>query len=96
MLVRLKEETHVHHADADADRLHPLASATSVAAYLHFLARVHGFESPLETALAITPGLRPLIDLDGLHPTSAGYQLIADTVFASIKQVIEMPPRCVL
>ena len=32
-----------------------------------------------------------LIDFDGLHPTSAGYQRIAETFFASIKQVLELP-----
>jgi len=32
-----------------------------------------------------------LIDFDGLHPTAAGYQLIADTFFASIKQNLELP-----
>jgi len=33
-----------------------------------------------------------LIDVDGLHPTLAGYQLIADTFFTSIKQHLELPP----
>jgi len=32
-----------------------------------------------------------LIGPDGLHPTVAGYQRIADTFFASIKQTLELP-----
>jgi lysophospholipase L1-like esterase len=32
-----------------------------------------------------------LIGNDGLHPTAAGYHLIADTFFASIRQVLEAP-----
>ena len=32
-----------------------------------------------------------LIGSDGLHPTTAGYQKIADTFFASIKQALELP-----
>ena len=31
-----------------------------------------------------------LIGNDGLHPTAAGYHLIADTFFASIKQTLEL------
>ena len=31
-----------------------------------------------------------LIDFDGLHPTTAGYQVIADTFFKSIKQDLEV------
>jgi hypothetical protein len=31
-----------------------------------------------------------LIGTDGLHPTAAGYQVIADTFFASIKQTLEI------
>jgi hypothetical protein len=32
-----------------------------------------------------------LIDFDGLHPTAAGYQLIAATFFTAIKQNLEAP-----
>ena len=32
-----------------------------------------------------------LVDCDGLHPTAAGYQRIADTFFKSIQQVLELP-----
>jgi lysophospholipase L1-like esterase len=33
-----------------------------------------------------------LIGTDGLHPTAAGYHLIADTFFASIKHIFEQAP----
>ncbi len=33
-----------------------------------------------------------LIDRDGLHPTAAGYQRIADTFFKSIMETLELPP----
>jgi lysophospholipase L1-like esterase len=33
-----------------------------------------------------------LIDRDGLHPTAAGYQRIADTFFKSITETLELPP----
>lgn len=32
-----------------------------------------------------------LIGVDGLHPTTAGYQRIADTFFASLRQTLELP-----
>jgi lysophospholipase L1-like esterase len=32
-----------------------------------------------------------LVDCDGLHPTAAGYQRIADTFFTSIRQAFELP-----
>jgi lysophospholipase L1-like esterase len=33
-----------------------------------------------------------LIGPDGLHPTEAGYQKIADTFFAAIKSTLEVVP----
>ena len=33
-----------------------------------------------------------LVDCDGLHPTALGYQRIADTFLASIRQTFELPP----
>ena len=32
-----------------------------------------------------------LVDCDGLHPTAAGYQRIADTFFKAIQQTLELP-----
>jgi lysophospholipase L1-like esterase len=34
-----------------------------------------------------------LLGFDGLHPTPAGYQLMASTFFTSIKQNLEVPPE---
>ncbi|MDB4959744.1 MAG: bacteriophytochrome heme oxygenase [Myxococcales bacterium] len=62
MLARLKQETRCHHAAADTERLSPLASPTSVAGYITYLARIYGFEAPLEAGLARTPGLGLLVD----------------------------------
>ena len=62
MLARLKEETRAHHANADTDRLAPLATEPSLATYVSYLTRVYGFEAPLEKELARTPELAALID----------------------------------
>jgi lysophospholipase L1-like esterase len=35
---------------------------------------------------------KTLIDFDGLHPTAAGYQRIADTFLKSITETLEVPP----
>lgn len=62
MIARLQEEARLHHSDADADRLAPLAMPTSVAGYVSYLARILGFEEPVEAALASVPELALLID----------------------------------
>ena len=62
MIARLKEESRTHHSDADADRLAPLATPTSVAGYVSYLARILGFEEPVERALAGLPELALLVD----------------------------------
>jgi len=38
---------------------------------------------------AFNGNVTTLIDFDGLHPTAAGYQVIADTYFAAIRQTLE-------
>ena len=50
MLLRLGLETQQHHAVADADRI-ALMEAASPADYRAHLARIHGFEAPVEQAL---------------------------------------------
>lgn len=64
-LARLEEETHVHHAAADSDRLSLLTSPPTIEAYRRFLASVYGFESPVESAVQMTPGLEDVLDLRG-------------------------------
>ncbi len=63
MIARLDAETRVHHADADAEFDILLGDATSASDYLVFLARVYGFEAPIEAALAMTPSLEFMIEL---------------------------------
>lgn len=40
---------------------------------------------------AFNGDITTLVDADGLHPTAAGYQKIADTFFKAIKQDLEQP-----
>jgi lysophospholipase L1-like esterase len=42
---------------------------------------------------AFNGNVTTLIDFDGLHPTAAGYQVIADTFFGVIEQTLENSPR---
>lgn len=62
-LARLEQETRVHHAAADNDRITLLTSPSSLEAYRRFLASVYGFESPVEAAVQMTPGLADVLDL---------------------------------
>jgi len=63
MLLRLKRETAVHHATADNDRLSILGASAEATTYSAFLSRIFGFESPIESALAMIEGLDELVDL---------------------------------
>ena len=64
-LARLEQETRVHHAAADSDRIALLTSPPKIEAYRRFLASVYGFESPVEAAVQMTPGLEAVLDLRG-------------------------------
>jgi hypothetical protein len=68
--------------------------AALVAPYNNALATVAANESiPLvDVYQAFGANFSGLIDSDGLHPTPAGYQKIADTFFAAIKQNLEAGP----
>lgn len=63
MLVRLEIETRAHIAAADADRL-VLMEHTTPSRYRAFLARIYGFEAPVEEAVARTPGLDTAVVAD--------------------------------
>ena len=64
VLARLNEATQAHHASADGDIDRFLFKPdVAVADYRAFLARVYGFLVPVEAALALTPGLDEVIDL---------------------------------
>jgi heme oxygenase len=65
MLARLKDETRQLHRDADVDRLSPLAAPRSVASYTGYLARIFGFEAPLEEELERAAEAMRLVDPPG-------------------------------
>lgn len=64
MLTRLKRNAQSDHVAANIDRLALLHVEPSVASYRDYLVRIFGFESAVDAALARTPGLGSLIDLD--------------------------------
>jgi heme oxygenase len=61
MLTQLNVETRDHHADADAGWLALLVPDLTKARYMRQLANVYGFDGPLESAFAYTPGLDQVI-----------------------------------
>ncbi len=67
MIARLDAETRTHHRDADADRLSPLAVPASVAGYVSYLARILGFEAPVEEAVARVRELALLVEPSGVR-----------------------------
>src|SRR5262245_52248507 len=62
VFARMNTETRAHHAAADESWLALLRSDLRKADYVHQLARVYGFEAPLESACAYTPGLASVIE----------------------------------
>jgi heme oxygenase len=52
---RIADETRVHHAEADGERL-AIMERPSETAYRSFLTAVHGFEAPIEAACRATRG----------------------------------------
>jgi heme oxygenase len=63
MISRLDQETRAHHADADADCDVLFLPDLAASDYLLYLVRQYGFEAPLESSLAMTPGLELMLDL---------------------------------
>jgi heme oxygenase len=63
MIERLNRDTRVHHAQADGDLDVLFRPDAKSSHYMLFLMRVYGFEGPLESALASTPGLELVLDL---------------------------------
>lgn len=63
MLARLSRETKPYHALADNDRMALIGAGNAPATYVSFLARIFGFEAPIESALLMTSGLHEMIDL---------------------------------
>lgn len=91
MLARLNAETEVHHgeADADLDRF-VFGSGASRTDYRTYLARIYGFVVPLEQALAQTPGLADLIDLQARSKAALlVYDLLA--LGLTLEEVHDLP-----
>jgi heme oxygenase len=63
MLAKLKRETQGQQVAADDGRLEPLRSTSTQASYTSYLARIYGFESPIETAFLASRELGKLVDL---------------------------------
>lgn len=63
MLKRLLAESRMHQSVADADGLELVAGQPGEARYLSYLLKRYGFEAPLESALAVTPGISDVIDV---------------------------------
>jgi len=72
-----------------------LGNAVSVALYndgLHSIATSRGIDL-VDVYTAFHGDVTTLIDCDGLHPTPAGYQVIADTFFQKIRETMEASPE---
>jgi heme oxygenase len=92
MLARLKEETRVHHSEADVIRLAPLATPTSVVAYASYLGRIHGFEAPVEDALQRMPDFAPVLEP---HAWSRTHRIRDDLIALGIDPArTSSLPRC--
>jgi heme oxygenase len=65
MLARLLRETQYLLVTANGDRLALLAGPVTVKGYRSYLARIYGFEAPVEAAFTRTPDLHEAIDLRG-------------------------------
>ena len=103
-LIRLDVATKAFHTAADAAWNDVFADKLCEADYAAQLARVYGFEGPVEAAVAYTPGLRARIDLRGrmragliaqdlleldLHPAQvARLPAIAIAPFSSVPEAL--------
>ena len=89
---RLNAETRRHHADADADFDILFRTTCSPSHYLAFLFRVYGFEAPLESALALTPNLELMIDLEERRKA---HHLVKDILALGVEPTeLDELPRC--
>jgi heme oxygenase len=88
MLTRLKRNAQSEHVAANIDRLALLHLEASAASYRDYLVKIYGFEAPVEAALARTPGLDAVIDLDA---RSHLHLLRADLAELGITEVGALP-----
>lgn len=90
MIERLNAETRVHHADADAELDALFRGDVTATHYLVFLMRAYGFEAPVESAVAMTPRLEPVLDP---RPRARAGFLARDMMALSLRaaEVAELP-----
>jgi len=87
MLARLKRNAQSEHVAANIDRLSPLHLPPSTDAYRDYLVRIFGFEAPVEAAVAATPGVAELLNLES---RSHLRQLKADLTTLGVPNVEEL------
>lgn len=63
MLARIKRETQPQQNAADEGRLEPLRATATLEHYTSYLARVYGFDAPVEAALGAMTELSRMVDL---------------------------------
>lgn len=90
MLARLKRNAQSEHVAANIDRLSPLHLPPSADAYRDYLGRILGFESPVVAAVAATPGVAELLNLES---RSHVRHLMSDLAALGVPHVEELP-RC--
>ena len=85
MLSRLFAETRMHQGMVDADALD-----VARAGYAAYLVKRYGFEAPLESALAVAPGVAQVIDLQARQQS---LMLVEDLVELGLPlaRVLEIP-----
>lgn len=90
MLSRLIAESRMHQSVADADGLELIRGTTGNTRYLTYLLKRYGFEAPLESALAVTPGIGDVIDLQARSKLTL---LVHDLVDMGVPlaRVLEIP-----
>lgn len=92
MIERLDHETRVHHTDADRELDALFHADLGRLDYLQFLMRAYGFETPLDSAIAMTPNLDRILDLP--RRSRAGF-LALDLVALGIRAAeVTLLPVC--
>jgi heme oxygenase len=85
MLSRLFSESRMHQSIADADGAELLRSG-----YAGYLVKRYGFEAPLESALAVTPGISEVIDVQARQQCRMIVEDLVD-LGMPLARVLEIP-----
>ncbi len=93
MIAKIKRETQSQQAAADDGRSKPLRSAPTLPSYTSYLARIYGFEAPVEHAARASYELGQLIDLGW---RSQGRLLKSDLAALGILDATTLPATIVL